>query len=128
MPLVPVTACQGHTPWYTCLIPVLVCMFHPSSGRHVLSYGTALTNAQLCFGAGGMPPALAHFSSYGTALADTQLCLGISILPISIHIQILYLQVLTAMPPVSVTACQVGCTLYPSSTDQLEAIRQVLSP
>jgi len=46
----------------------LVHIFNPSfgthvsssSGTHVLSYGTALTNAQLCFGAGGMPPALVH--------------------------------------------------------------------
>ena len=47
-------------PLYTCLIPVLVCMFHLSSGTHVLSYGTALANAPLCFGAEGMPPALVH--------------------------------------------------------------------
>jgi len=58
-----VTACRGHapwTPWYTSLIPVLVHMFHPTSGTHLLSYGTALAKAWLCFGAGGMPPALVH--------------------------------------------------------------------
>jgi len=56
-----VTACQGHapwTPWYTCLIPVLVHMFHPTSGTHLLSYGTALTNAQLCFGGLYCPPVI----------------------------------------------------------------------
>jgi len=37
-----------------------VLMFNPSSGTHVLSCGTALANTRLCFGAGGMPPALVH--------------------------------------------------------------------
>ena len=35
-----VTACRGHapwTPWYACLIPVLVLMFNPSFGTHFSS-------------------------------------------------------------------------------------------
>ena len=75
----------------------LVHMFHPSAGTHVLSFGTALTDAWLCLGAGAMPPALVlmfnpsygtHLSSYGTVLTDAQLCLGISISPISIQLHI----------------------------------------
>jgi len=53
------------------LLDPLVHMFNPSFGTHVSSSCTGT-----------------HLSSYGTALADTHLCLGISILPISIHIQI----------------------------------------
>ena len=40
MPLVLVTACWGQTPWtpwYTCLISVLVLMFNPSFGTHFSS-------------------------------------------------------------------------------------------
>ena len=42
---------------YSCLIPVVP---PGPPGTHVLSCGTALANAQLSFGAGGMPPALVH--------------------------------------------------------------------
>jgi len=95
-----VTACWGHapwTPWYTCFIPVLAHMLHPSAGTHLSSFGTALADAQLCLGAGAMPPASVlmfdpsygtHLSSYGTVLTDAQLCLGISISLISIQIHI----------------------------------------
>jgi len=81
-----VTACQGHTPWtlwYTCLIPILVCIFHLSSGTHVLSYGTTLTNTQLCFGAGGMRPALVHIFHL---MAQDLLTLGCALESLYTHI------------------------------------------
>ena len=95
-----VTACRGHapwTPWYTCFIPVLAHMLHPSAGTHLSSFGTALTDVRLCLGAGTMPPASVlmfnpsygtHLSSYRTVLTDAQLCLGFSISPISIQLHI----------------------------------------
>ena len=72
-------------------------MLHPSAGTHLSSFGTALADAQLCLGAGAMPPASVlmfnpsygrHLSSYGTVLTDAQLCLGFSISPISIQLHI----------------------------------------